>query len=216
MLKYYHINRNYVTKHAEYASTLSTEDIFRKDNIPKIAATRENLMQFLCDAEFVKICMLDVVDQVGKEHRKKFEKMGLSRRTTARRMNAIDEDENLRNLDIIETLLPEKVFSNAWKILCINGITIAEIYQYYDRWFSSFTGKNIGQQRTMSDHAVEVNSNNEMIFSNVYYTMRYYAKLKKMLTVSRQEVLIMDNLSDILKNVVPITMISCIPPAYAG
>lgn len=46
----------------------------------------------LCDGEFVKKCMFNVADRVCPEQRKKFEEVSLSRRTVARRIEAIGED----------------------------------------------------------------------------------------------------------------------------
>ncbi|KII70065.1 hypothetical protein RF11_08544 [Thelohanellus kitauei] len=87
--------------HADIGRTLSTrerptrakeldrklvkqQEIFRKDKIPQIEATRACFMvayniakhsNSLCDGEFVKIFVLDVVGQVCPEHRKKFEEI---------------------------------------------------------------------------------------------------------------------------------------------
>ncbi|KII73443.1 Zinc finger BED domain-containing protein 5 [Thelohanellus kitauei] len=72
-----------------------------KDKIPQIAAVRASFMvayniakhsNWLCDCEFVKICMLEVVGQVCREYRKKVEEISLSRMTISHFIEAIDED----------------------------------------------------------------------------------------------------------------------------
>ncbi|KII67268.1 hypothetical protein RF11_07690 [Thelohanellus kitauei] len=109
---------HYVKKHADFSSTLSTEerpnraktldiklvkqpDFFRKHKIFQIAATRASFMvayniakhsNSLRDGEFVKWPILGVVYQVSQEHRKKFEEISLSTRNIARRVATIDED----------------------------------------------------------------------------------------------------------------------------
>ena len=45
-----------------------------------------------CDSEFLKKCMLDVADQICPQHRQKFVEVSLSRRTVARRIEAIGKD----------------------------------------------------------------------------------------------------------------------------
>ena len=122
VLKEYNISRHYAMKHAGYGSTLAAErqtkatelnrklvkqqNVFGKAKVVQKAATHASFVvaykiakhsKSFCDGEFVKKCMLDVADQVKSsqvcpEHRKKFEEVSLSRRTVARRIEAIGED----------------------------------------------------------------------------------------------------------------------------
>ena len=77
------------------------QNVFIKVKASQTAATHASFVvayniakqsKSFCDGEFVKQCMLDVADQVCPEQRKKFEEVSLSRRTVARRIEAIDED----------------------------------------------------------------------------------------------------------------------------
>jgi len=110
VLKEYNISRHYATKHAAHGSTLSAaerqtkatelerklvkqQNVFRKAKLDQKAAIQSIHASFavayniakhsksFCDGEFVKKCMLDVVDQVCQEHRKKLEDFSLSRRS---------------------------------------------------------------------------------------------------------------------------------------
>ncbi|KII61696.1 hypothetical protein RF11_09354 [Thelohanellus kitauei] len=74
------------------------KDFLRKNNIPQKDAIRASFVvayniakhiKSFCDGEFVKKCMLDVVDNVSSEHRKMFE-VSLSRRTEDHLIETID------------------------------------------------------------------------------------------------------------------------------
>lgn len=118
VLKEYNINRHYSTKHSGYGSNLSSaeretrakelakklvkqQNVFGKAKIAQEAATDASFVvayniakhsKPFSDGEFVKKCLLDVAERVCPERRQKFEEVSLSRRTVARRIEAISED----------------------------------------------------------------------------------------------------------------------------
>ena len=127
VLKEYNICRHYATKHGSYSNNLSSverhtrateldrklvrqQNVFAKGKLAQKASIHasyrvaynvaKHSKQF-SDGGFFKKCMLDVAGQVCPEHRQKFEEVSLSRRTVARRIKAIDEDETSRLKELV-------------------------------------------------------------------------------------------------------------------
>ena len=118
VLKEYNISRHYATKHENYGNNLSAverqtrateldrklarqQNVFVKGKLAQEASTHASFMvayniakhsKPFSDGEFLKKCMLDVADQVCPQYRQKFEEVSLSRRTVARRIEAIGKD----------------------------------------------------------------------------------------------------------------------------
>ncbi|KII60486.1 hypothetical protein RF11_07465 [Thelohanellus kitauei] len=92
--------RHYVTKHADLCCTISTEE--RPTRVKNIAKHSNSL----CNGEFVKKCKHKVLDQICKEHRKKFEDVSLSKRTSARRIEANDEDQKSKRTRSVHLFQP--------------------------------------------------------------------------------------------------------------
>ncbi|XP_067940313.1 general transcription factor II-I repeat domain-containing protein 2-like [Watersipora subatra] len=118
VFKEYNISRHFTTKHANYASKLSTKE--REATAQKLAANLQAQQNFfhrqtaiqesstkasfmlsfklakaskpLSEGEFVKECMVETASVVCPESKDKFEKISLSRRTVTRRVELIDED----------------------------------------------------------------------------------------------------------------------------
>ena len=119
VLKEYNISRHYATKHGKYGNNLSAverqtrateldrklarqQNVFVKSKLTQRASTHASYRvaynvakhsKSFSDGEFFKKRMLDVADQVCPAHRQKFEEVSLSRKTVARRIEAIGEDQ---------------------------------------------------------------------------------------------------------------------------
>ncbi|KAL3980946.1 trypsin [Sarotherodon galilaeus] len=118
VFKAYIISRHFATKHANYASKLSTKE--REAAAEKLAANLKAQQSFfhrqtaiqesstkasfilsfkiakaskpLSEGEFLKECMVETAGILCPETKDKFEKISLSRRTVTRRVELIDED----------------------------------------------------------------------------------------------------------------------------
>lgn len=118
VFKEYNISRHFATKHANYASKLSTKE--READAQKLAANLKAQQSFfhrqtaiqesstkasfmlsfkiakaskpLSEGEFLKECMVETAGILCPESKDKFEKISLSRRTVTRRVELIDED----------------------------------------------------------------------------------------------------------------------------
>ncbi|KAL3972518.1 protein YIPF1/2 [Sarotherodon galilaeus] len=118
VFKAYIISRHFATKHANYASKLSTKE--REAAAEKLAANLKAQQSFfhrqtaiqesstkasfilsfkiakaskpLSEGEFLKECMVETAGILCLETKDKFEKISLSRRTVTRRVELIDED----------------------------------------------------------------------------------------------------------------------------
>ncbi|XP_076737841.1 general transcription factor II-I repeat domain-containing protein 2-like [Maylandia zebra] len=118
VFKEYNISRHFATKHANYASKLSTKE--RESAAEKLAANLKAQQSFfhrqtaiqesstkasfmlsfkiakaskpLSEGEFLKECMVETAGILCPETKDKFEKISLSRRTVTRRVELIDED----------------------------------------------------------------------------------------------------------------------------
>ena len=119
VLKKYDIRCHYATKHGNFGNNLLAverqtrvtgldrklarqQNVFVKGKLAQKASTHAscrvayNIAKHskpFSDGEFFKKCMLDVADQVCPAHRQKFEEVSLSRKTVARRIEAISEDQ---------------------------------------------------------------------------------------------------------------------------
>ena len=125
-LKEYNISRHYATKHGNYCNNLSAVErqtrateldrkLVRQQNVfeGKLAQKASIHVSYRVaynvakhskpfgDGEFFKKCKLDIADQVCPEHRQKFEEVSLSRRTVARRIKAIDEDQTSQLKELV-------------------------------------------------------------------------------------------------------------------
>ena len=140
-MKEYNINRHYTSKHIGFGSNLSTAErekkatelqdklvkqqhVFCKINIEQQAATEASFVvahniakhsKPFSDAEFVKQCIMDVAERVCPESKQKLEGVSLSRRTVARRIEAIDAD--------LKSQLSDKVKSFNWFSLALDEST---------------------------------------------------------------------------------------------
>ena len=127
-LKEYNICRHYATKHENYDNNLSAvERQTRETELDRKLARQQNVFakgklslkasihasyrvaynvakhsKSFSNGEFFKKCMLDVTDQVCPEHRQKLEEVSLSRKTVARRIKAIGEDQT----SLLKELVP--------------------------------------------------------------------------------------------------------------
>ena len=119
MLKKYDIRCHYATKHGNYGNNLlAVERQTRVTGLDRKLARQQNVLvkgklaqkasthascrvaydiakhsKPFSDGEFFKKCMFDVADQVCPAHRQKFEEVSLSRKTVARCIKAIGEDQ---------------------------------------------------------------------------------------------------------------------------
>ena len=118
VFKEYNISRHFTTKHANYASNLSTQErvataqrlaanlktqqnIFHRQNAIQESATKASFLvsyeiakasKPLSEGELVKECMVQTADILCPENKSKFENVSLSRRTVTRRVELIDEN----------------------------------------------------------------------------------------------------------------------------
>ena len=109
---------HFTTKHANYASNLSTQErvataqrlaanlktpqnIFHRQNAIQESATKASFLvsyeiakasKPLSEGEFVKECMVQTAGILCPENKSKFENVSLSRRTVTRRVELIDEN----------------------------------------------------------------------------------------------------------------------------
>lgn len=117
VLKEYNISRHFSTKHANYASNLSTQErtatadrlvaslqaqqntFIRATSIQEASTKTSFLLAFkvakaskpFTEGEFLKECMVEAASILCPESKNKFEKVTLSRRTVTRRIEVIDE-----------------------------------------------------------------------------------------------------------------------------
>ena len=127
VLKEYNICRLYATKHGNYSNNLSAveqqtrateldrklvrqQNVFAKGKLAQKASIHASYRvaynvakhsKPFSDGEFFKKCMFDVAGQVCPQHRQKFEEVSLSRRTVARSIKAIDEDQTSQLKELI-------------------------------------------------------------------------------------------------------------------
>lgn len=118
VFKEYNISRHFATKHANYASKLSTKEreaaaeklaanlkaqqsFFHRQTAIQESSTKASFMlsfkiakasKPLSEGEFLKECMVETAGILCPETKDKFEKISLSRRTVTRRVELIDED----------------------------------------------------------------------------------------------------------------------------
>uniref|UniRef100_A0A674NDA0 SPIN-DOC-like zinc-finger domain-containing protein n=1 Tax=Takifugu rubripes TaxID=31033 RepID=A0A674NDA0_TAKRU len=118
VFKEYNISRHFATKHANYASKLSTKEreaaaqklaanlkaqqsFFHRQTAIQESSTKASFMlsfrlakasKALSEGEFLKECMVETAGILCPESKDKFEKISLSRRTVTRRVELIDED----------------------------------------------------------------------------------------------------------------------------
>ncbi|XP_067947134.1 general transcription factor II-I repeat domain-containing protein 2-like [Watersipora subatra] len=118
VFKEYNISRHFTTKHANYASKLSTKEreataqrlvanlqaqqnFFHRQTAIQESRTKASFMlsfklakasKPLSEGEFVKECMVETASVLCPESKDKFEKISLSGRTVTRRVELIDED----------------------------------------------------------------------------------------------------------------------------
>lgn len=118
VFKDYNISRHFATKHANYASKLSTKEreaaaeklaanlkaqqsFFHRQTAIQESSTKASFMlsfkiakasKPLSEGEFLKECMVETAGILCPETKDKFEKISLSRRTVTRRVELIDED----------------------------------------------------------------------------------------------------------------------------
>lgn len=118
VFKEYNVSRHFATKHANYASKLSTKEreaaaqklaanlqaqqkpFHRQTAIQESSTKASFMLSFkiakaskpLSEGKFLKECMVETASILCPESKDKFEKLSLSRRTVTCRVELIDED----------------------------------------------------------------------------------------------------------------------------